>query len=384
MAAASIRHPLRTWFGPGAAARLKEEAEFLGAKRALLFTDKGVLGAGVADKALAPLRAAGAEVAVYDACPPEPAIGDLEAAHALFRGDRFDLVVGVGGGSSMDMAKSVGALLGNKGAPRDYLGVELLPRPGVPTALLPTTSGTGAEATPNAIFSVPEQQVKLAIVSTYIIPRAAVVDPELTLSCPPKVTAAAGVDALTHCLESYVNPNSHPLSELYSVRGMELIAGALRRVCRDGGDLAARSDMALGAYYGGVALAGAGAGAIHALAYPLGSRFHIPHGVSNSLMFSHVMRWNCEAAPAKFARIARILGEETDGLPERRAAERAVGAVERLCKDCGVPTRLSEVGVPAHVIPELAEAAAKLERLLTNNPRKLTQEDIEAIYRAAA
>ncbi|OGL62888.1 MAG: hypothetical protein A3J27_09185 [Candidatus Tectomicrobia bacterium RIFCSPLOWO2_12_FULL_69_37] len=381
----SIRHPRRTWFGPGTVARLKEEAEFLRARRALFFTDKGVRGAGVAGKALAPLKAAGVDIAIYDDCPAEPAIADLEKAHAQFKGERPDLVVGVGGGSSMDIAKSIAGILANGGAPRDYLGVELLPKPSIPAILVPTTSGTGAEATPNAIFSVPEQGVKLAIVSTYIIPWAAIVDPDLTLTVPQKVTAASGVDALTHCLESFVNPNSHPLSELYSVRGMELIAGALRKVCRDGSDLQARSDMALGSHYGGVCLAGAGAGAIHALAYPLGSRFHIPHGVSNSLMFSHVMKWNFEAAPAKFARISRILGERTEGLGEREAAGLSVGAVERLCRDCGVPTRLSEVGVPAHVIPELAEAAFKTQqRLLGFNPRKLTQEDIEAIYRAAA
>jgi alcohol dehydrogenase class IV len=381
----SIRHPRRTWFGAGTVAKLKDEAEYVKARRALFFTDKGVRAAGVADKALAPLRAAGVEVEIYDECPPEPTIADLEAAHARFRDAKADLVLGVGGGSSMDMAKSVAAILANGGKPRDYLGVELLPKPSLPTVLVPTTSGTGAEATPNAIFSVPEQGVKLAIVSTHVIPWAAVVDPELTLSAPQKVTAASGVDALTHCLESFVNPSSHPLSELYSVRGMELIAGALRQVCRDGSDLQARSDMALGSHYGGVCLAGAGAGAIHALAYPLGSRFHIPHGVSNSLMFSHVMKWNFEAAPAKFARVARILGEKTDGLSDLEAAERSVGAVERLCRDCGVPTRLSEVGIPAHVIPELAEAAFKTQqRLLGFNPRKLTQEDIEAIYRAAA
>ncbi|MFQ5894097.1 MAG: iron-containing alcohol dehydrogenase [Nitrospinota bacterium] len=380
----SIRHPTRTWFGAGTVGKLKEETESLGAKNALLFTDKGVRGAGVADKAIAPIEAAGAAVTVYDECPPEPAIGDLEAAHAEHKDGGFDLVVGVGGGSSLDMAKSMAALLGNTGAPRDYLGVDLLPGPGAPAILVPTTSGTGAEATPNAIFSVPEQQVKLAIVSTYIIPVAAVVDPALTLSCPPKVTAVAGVDAFTHCMESFVNPASSPLSELYSVRGMELIAGALRRVCEDGSDLEARADMALGSHYGGVTLTSAGAGPIHALAYPLGARFHIPHGVSNSLMFSHVIRYSCEAAPEKFARVAQILGEEVGGLSAEAAAGRAVGAVDRLCRDCGVPTRLAEVGVPAHAIPELAEAAAKLERLLNCNPRELTLEDIETIYRAAA
>lgn len=380
----NIRHPMRTWFGTGTITNLKNETELLGAKSALVFTDKGVRGAGVTEKATEQIEAAGASVTIYDECPPEPAIGDLEKACDEFRGGDFDLIVGVGGGSSMDMAKAAGAVLGVGGAPRDYLGVELLPRPGIPAILIPTTSGTGAEATPNAIFTIPEQEVKLAIVSTYIIPRVAIVDPGLTRSCPEKVTAAAGVDAFTHCIETYVARNATPLSELYSIRGMELIAGALRKVCRDGNDMVARSDMALGSYYGGVALAGAGAGAIHALAYPLGARYHIPHGVSNSLMFSHVMKVNFLSSIGKFARIAQILGEDTGGVPLEAAAERSVGAVERLCRDCGVPTRLSEVDVPAHAIPELADAAFKLKRLLDCNPKELTLENIEAIYRAAA
>ena len=380
----SIRHPQRTWFGLGAISKIKDEAEFLGARNALFLTDKGVRGAGVADMALDPLKEAGVEVTIYDGCPPEPAIGDLEKVYEEYKNGSFDLVVGVGGGSSMDMAKSIGVLLGNDGAPRDYLGVELVPKPGVSTILAPTTSGTGAEATPNAIFSVPEEQVKLAIVSTHVIPFAAIVDPELTLSAPPKVTSAAGVDAFTHCLETYVARNATPLSEMYSLEGMKLIARSLRSVCEDGSDIEARTDMALGSYYGGVALAGAGAGAIHALAYPLGSRFHIPHGVSNSLMFSHVMKENHSAAPEKFARIAQILGESTDGISQAEAAELSVGAVEKLCRDCGVPTRLGEVDVPPHAIPELAEAAFKLERLLNCNPKELTLEDIERIYRAAA
>jgi alcohol dehydrogenase class IV len=381
----SIRHPVRTWFGAGTVEKISEEAEFAGAKKALVFTDKGVMGAGIASRVIDPLKAFGVDVTVYDECAPEPAIGDLESAFERFRDEAFDFVVGIGGGSSMDLAKSMSVLFTNPGEPRDYLGVELVPNAGLACVLIPTTSGTGAEATPNAIFSVPEKGVKLAIVSTRIVPSAAIIDPELTLTLPQKVTAASGVDALTHCVESFVNPNSSALSELYSVQGMELIAGSLRRVCEVGGDLAARSDMALGSHYGGVCLTSAGAGAIHALAYPLGSRFHIPHGVSNSLMFSHVMKVNYSSNPEKFARIAAILGEEIAGLPIEKAAERSVGAVERLCKDCGVPTQLSEVDVPAHVIPELAEAAFETQqRLLGFNPKKLTLEDIERIYRAAA
>ncbi|MFQ5895908.1 MAG: iron-containing alcohol dehydrogenase [Nitrospinota bacterium] len=380
----SIRFPMRTWFGCGCVEKVKEEARSVGARHALILTDRGVRGAGIVDRVLGPLKAAGAEAEVFDECPAEPPIEALEACYGRYRKEAFDLVVGVGGGSSMDVGKSMGMLLGNGGEPRDYLGVELVPKPGLPTILIPTTAGTGAEATPNAIFTVKEEGVKKAIVSTYIIPRAAVVDPELTLTCPPAITAATGVDALTHCVESYVATNASPMSEMYSLEGIRLIASSLREAVANGANLRARERMALGSYYGGVGLTGAGAGAIHALAYPLGARFGISHGVSNALMFPHVMEFNCVANLEKYARVAEAMGEWVGGLSPRDGAARSVVAVEQICRDVGVPGRLREVNVPEEAIPELAEAALRIKRLLDINPRRVTREDIESLYRRAA
>ena len=379
----NIRHPQKTWFGVGSVSKVVEEVNFLNGKHLLFFTDKGISEAGIANIILEQLNKESVEITIHNTCPPEPAIQDLENIFDEYKNKNFDLIIGVGGGSTMDIAKSISVLLTNTGNPRDFLGIDLVPKPGLPTILLPTTSGTGAEATPNAIFSIPEDQVKLAIVSTHLIPEVAIVDPELTITAPPKVTSAAGVDALTHCLETYVAKNATILSEVYSIEGMKLISRSLRKVCEDGSDIKARSDMALGSYYGGVALAGAGAGAIHALAYPLGSRFHIPHGISNSLMFSHVIKVNYSSEIKKFAKIANILDENTLSFDEEKAAESTVGAVKKLCEDCAVPTRLSEVDIPAHAIPELAESAFKLERLLNCNPKQLTLEDIEKIYQSA-
>ncbi len=378
-----MRFSNRVWFGPGSVAKLEEEGKALGAKHTLLITDKGIRKAGLLDKALEPLRASGTEVEVYDDVDPEPPIEVLERCHDAYRKERFDWVVGLGGGSSLDVAKSMSVLLTNEGNARDYLGIDLVPKPGAPSLLIPTTAGTGAEATPNAIFSIEEEKVKKAIVTSHIIPRVAILDPDLTLGLPPAQTAASGVDALTHCLETYVALNATPISEMFSLEGMRLIANSIRRAVANGRDPNARADMLLGSYYGGVCLAGASAGAIHALSYPLGGRYHVPHGISNAMLFPHVMEFNYVADLEKFATIAQVLGEEVEGLSLREAAEASVSAVHTLCEDVGVPTTLRELNVDPSAIPELAEAAALITRLLDFNPRRMTKDDIIQVYERA-
>lgn len=379
-----MRFSNQVWFGPESVAKLEEESRSLGARHTLVVTDPGIRKAGLLDRALEPLRASGTEVEVYDDVEPEPPMEVLEKCHETYRKEHFDLVVGVGGGSSLDVAKSMSVLLTNEGSPRDFLGTDLVPHPGAPSVLIPTTAGTGAEATPNAIFSIEEEKVKKAIVSSHIIPRVAILDPTLTLGLPPAQTAASGVDALTHCLETYVALNATPISEMFSLEGMRLISGSIRRAVASGADLQARSDMLLGSYYGGVCLAGASAGAIHALSYPLGGRFHVPHGISNAMLFPHVMEFNYIADLEKFAAISEVLGEEVEGLSLREAAEASVNAVRTLCEDVGVPTTLRELNVDPSAIPELAEAASQITRLLDFNPRRMTKEDIIRVYERAA
>jgi alcohol dehydrogenase len=379
-----MRFSNRVFFGPGGAAKLEEESRALGAKHALVITDEGIREAGLLDYALEPLRAAGAEVEVYDDVPPEPPIEALEKCFDVYRKQKFDLVVGIGGGSPLDVAKSMSVLLTNDGEVRDYLGIDLVPQPGTRSIMIPTTAGTGAEATPNAIFSIEEEKVKKAIVSSHVIADVAILDPELTLGLPPKQTAASGVDALTHCLETYVSLNATPISEMFSLEGMRLISRSIRSAVHNGRDLEARADMLLGSYYGGVCLAGASAGAIHALSYPLGGRCHVPHGIGNAMLFPHVMEFNFISDLNKFAVIAETLGEDVDGLSVREAAEVSVDAVRTLCEDVGVPTTLRELDLDASVIPELAEAAAQITRILDFNPRRMTKEDIIGVYERAA
>ena len=245
-----MRFSNRVWFGPGCTEKLEEESKTLGAKHVLVISDEGIKNAGLLEHALAPLQGAGAEVEAYIDVTPEPPIEDLEKCFEAYRKENFDLVVGVGGGSPLDVAKSMSVLLANGGEARDYLGIDLVPNPGLPSILIPTTAGTGAEATPNAIFSIEEEKVKKAIVSSHIIANVAVLDPDLTLGLPPAQTAASGVDALTHCLETYVALNATPISEMFSIEGMRLIAGSIRRAVHNGKDLKARADMLLGSYYG--------------------------------------------------------------------------------------------------------------------------------------
>ncbi len=380
----TARFSRRVWFGGGSVAKVEDEAKFLGAKRALFVTDKGVIGAGLAEPVLSGLKAARVKVEVYDGCVPEPPIEALEECYGRYREEKFDLVVGLGGGSSLDIAKATGLALGNKGEVRDLVGVELAKKPALPTILIPTTAGTGAESTPNTIFTFKDEKVKKAIVSTYSVPRVAIIDAALTRTLPPKITAATGIDALTHCVESYVSTLANPISEMYSLEGMRLISSSLREAVANGDNMAARERMALGSYYGGVTLSSSSAAAVHALAYPLGGRFGIPHGVANGLMFPWVMEFSFMGNLEKYTNIAEAIGENIEGLSLREAAELSVEAVRCLCEDVGVPMRLKDVDIPDSVIPELADAASTLTRLLDLNPRKLTRDDIEAIYRQAA
>ncbi|NLM65015.1 MAG: iron-containing alcohol dehydrogenase, partial [Firmicutes bacterium] len=253
--------------------------------------------------------------------------------------------------------------------------------PGLPMVLVPTTSGTGSECTPNALFIVDGE--KQAVLSRYILPQAAVVDPDLTLSMPPKVTAASGLDALIHACESYTSLGATPLTEVFSLRAVELIAGAIRAAVWRGSDRKARADISLGSYLAGVAIANAGTTAVHALAYPLGGKYRIPHGVSNALMFPYVMEWNIPADMEKFARLAQAVREDVDGLPLREAARRFLRGIESIIEDVGVPRTLDEVGIDRGELPALVEGAARQQRLLRNNPRSLSKEDMAAIYAKA-
>jgi alcohol dehydrogenase class IV len=301
---------------------------------------------------------------------------------AAARSAKPDAVIGLGGGSAMDVAKLIAALYDGRQDVRDVFGIDVLSSRTLQLACLPTTAGTGSEVSPNAILLDEAEGLKKGIVSPHLVPDAAYVDPLLTVTVPPAVTAATGIDALTHCIEAYANRFAHPMIDLYALQGIRLIAGSLLRAVQNGEDLESRTDVALGSYYGGLCLAPVNTAAVHALAYPLGSEFHVAHGVSNAVLLPHVLRFNLPAAPERYAEMAVALGVEASSSAEE-TAQQGLDRISELCQQCGIPSGLSELGVPEEAIPGMAVAAMKVTRLLKNNLRQVTAADAEDIYRAA-
>ncbi len=371
------------YYGQGAITNLSDELKEHRASKVFLVSDSGVASAGIVEKVSDLVKANGLVVIQYLDVKPEPTVKDLENCLEVFNSNKCDLIIGLGGGSPLDVAKGVSVLATNDSSILDYVGVNLIPKPGIPKVLIPTTSGTGAEVTKNAIFTDQKEKLKKGVVSKYLIPDVAIVDSELTLSVPPAVTAATGMDALTHAIESYTSPKATIQTDLYALRAIELISASLRRAVAFGSDKDAREKMALGSVFAGISLANAGVGAVHACAYPLGGKFGTGHGVTNALLLPYIMEYNLIGDMQKFANIARAMGEVTEMLSLREQAELACKAVLSLSRDIDIPQKLSELGVKKEDIPGLAEASMKVTRLMDNNPKKLTLEEVqECLYKA--
>jgi alcohol dehydrogenase class IV len=328
------------------------------------------------------LQDRGVAVEVWDSVATEPTVGMFEEVRKACRETRPDLVVGIGGGSVLDTAKLVAALNDSNEQIHDLFGIGKLRGRRTKLACLPTTSGTGSEVSPNAILLDEDGQLKRAVVSSHLVADSAYVDPELTTTVPSDVTAYTGMDALTHCIEAYANRFSHPMVDLFALKGIQMISGNLVVACKEGGNLVAREGMAMGSLCGGLCLGPVNTGAVHALAYPLGGEFHVPHGISNSLLLPYVLEFNIPSMPERYADIARALGVEDGGTHlemARQIPERILG----LMGECGLPLTLSEIGIPSEAIPAMAESAITVTRLLKNNPRKMAIQDIRGIYERA-
>jgi alcohol dehydrogenase class IV len=378
-----FRTTKRILFGPGSIERLGSEAQLLKAKKILIITDPGVIQAGLLEGVEKFLQPVGLPFVIFDGVEPDPRIEVVEKSVQFAKKEGIDLIIGFGGGSSLDIAKVTSILITNPGKIDSFFGVDLVPNSGIPVILIPTTAGTGSEVTPIAILSDTKEKLKKGIVSAYLFPEVAIVDPKLTIGLPPSVTAFTGMDALTHAIEAYYSINATDLSDLLAFRAMELISKNIRMAFAHGENLVVRSNMMEGSLLAGIAFANAGVGAVHAFAYPLGGEFHLAHGLTNTLMLPYVMRYNILGCPHKFAQMANAFGEKVEGISELVGAEIAVRFVERLSNDLRVPRRLRDVEIPEDAIPRLAEAAMKVTRLLTNNPRKITLEDAVAIYKSA-
>lgn len=370
-------------FGRGAFQKLPEHIGEFSASRPLIIMDKQLAATGLKEQVADLLKKSNVEGRFFDKVDPEPklALADEGAKQALKA--KCDLVVGIGGGSAMDVAKAIAVVVGNKGKAVDYLGLNKVPGPGLPKIMIPTTAGTGSEVTFTSVFVRPELKKKEGMNSPFLYPDLALLDPFLTVSLPPGPTASTGIDALCHAIESYTSINASPLSELISLEAIALISENLRTAVHDGTNIAAREKMLLGSLYAGLGLANAGVTAVHSLSYPLGGKFGIPHGLANTVLLPHVMNYNLPAAQEKFADIAAVMGEVVENIPLREAAGLAVEAVSVLIADCGVQTSLEDLGIKEEDFEELAKIALTVARPLANNPRPVTLEDAVAIYEDA-
>ena len=370
----------RIVMGPGAINQLADETRALNAKKILIVTDQGLIEAGLVKQAQAVLEKADIEYAVFGDVEADPRYEIVADCVEMIRSENADLIVGLGGGSPIDIAKMSAIMATNAGPISEYFGIDLVPQPGLPTLIIPTTAGTGSEVTPIAILSDHTEKLKKGVVSPYLFPSAALLDPELTLGLPPNVTAATGMDAFIHAVEAFTSKNAFAVTDMLARQAMELIMDNLRSAYTDGNNLPARAKVLEGSLLAGMAFANAGVTAVHAFAYPIGAEFHIPHGVANSIMLVPVMEFNMFGNLTKFAEMAKIFGEDTSGLDEQASAQAAVEAMRKLAIDLKIPDQLSGFGVQEKDIPMLAEGVMKVTRLLANNPRELNQKDAEEIY----
>ena len=367
--------------GQAAIEQLAAELTRLNVNNPLIVTDAILVKSGTVDLALAQLG--GRRYGIFDQVKPEPEISIVEDCTRAYREGEHDGLIGLGGGSAIDIAKGVAAFAGHEGPLAELFGVDLVKRKGPALIAIPTTAGTGSEVTNVAIFSDKQAQLKKGIVSDYLLPDVALVSPVMTLTCPRSVTAASGVDALVHAVESYLSVNASPITDAIALGAIKLIAKALPKAYANPANLQAREDMATASLMAGMAFGNAGVGAVHALAYPLGGRFNIAHGVSNALLLPYVMEWNKMACVERFRDIAEAMGVRVADLSDKDAADLAVKAMADLCAAVDIPSGMRSFNVPEDAIAAMAEEASKIDRLMRNNPRKLTAADIEKIYRAA-
>jgi len=377
----TFAHATDVTFGPGSLARLPQVISGF-AERVLLISDPGVAAAGILDKVGSQVQAAGRRAETFTQVEPNPSVETVERAVAVYKKSGSAWVMAVGGGSAMDVGKAVALLAVHPGPIRKYEGVGNVPGPVAPLVCVPTTSGTGSEVTIFSVITDRQRKFKMPIGSTHLLPTAAVCDPELTVTMPQTITAATGMDALTHAVECYTNTAYHPISKTLALEAIRLIGLHLRRAYASGGDLDARAQMLLASTMAAMAFTRTRLGNVHAMSHPVGAYFDVPHGVANALLLPYIMDWNLPGCLDTFPRVARALGETTDGLSPRAAADVAVDAVRQLSRDLGIPERLRDVGVTRDAIPAMAADAMKSGNVAVN-PRATTYEEMVGLFEQA-
>ncbi|MCD7035404.1 iron-containing alcohol dehydrogenase [Metabacillus sp. GX 13764] len=373
-----------SYTGWGSLKELLPEVEKHAPKRILAVTDPMLKQIGLTDKVTSPLSQAGYDVSLYTDIVPEPPLETGEKLVSFAKEGQFDLVIELGGGSALDLAKLAAVLAVHEGNAADYLnltGTKQIERKGLPKILIPTTAGTGSEVTNISVLSL--ASTKDVVAHDFLLADAAIVDPELTLSVPPKVTAATGIDALTHAVEAYVSINASPVTDGLALQAIRLISRSLRKAVKDGNNKEARTDMSHGSFMAGLAFFNAGVAGVHALAYPLGGQFHIAHGDSNAVLLPYVMEYIRKSCQKRMADILNALGTHSAFLSEEEASYQCVKDLKRLVEDVGIPSTLAEFGVTEGALPLLAKDAEKQKRLLARSPLALEIKDILTIYQSA-
>lgn len=376
----TIHFPKKLVVGNGTITKLPEEIRQRGDRKVLIITIEQLLK--TIQQLLDELEGSSIKVMVDTSVVQEPFFHDFQKLMAKATPFNPDVVIGIGGGSVLDVAKLVAAQLENEQTLQDYVGIGLLCGRKKSLICIPATSGTGSEVSPNSILVDDGDGQKKGIISPYLVPDVVYLDPLLTMSVPASITAATGLDALTHCLEAYTNKFAHPFIDLYAYEGMKLIATNIVQAVKNGGDEEARAQVALGSLYGGFCLGPVNTAGVHALSYPLGNMFHLAHGLSNALLLPYVMEYNLPAAPKRYADVAVALGCEREK-DDLATAKKGIQKIRELINECGIPATLKEVNVPKEAIPQMANDAIKIQRLLKNNPREITERDAIGIYEAA-
>ncbi|OFY61132.1 MAG: alcohol dehydrogenase [Bacteroidetes bacterium RBG_13_42_15] len=373
----SLYHPIKVTFGNGCIRELKTDLLNTGLKKLFIVTFKEILP--LINTLLEDLRDLDIHPEIDLSIRKEPSYNDLTRILDYARTADAGIVIGIGGGSVLDVAKLVAAQLKNNQSLDQIVGINNLKSRDVMLICIPTTSGTGSEVSPNAILMDEREHLKKGFISPWLVPDYVYVDPELTFSVPPAITAATGLDAFTHCLEAYTNNFSHPLVDTFALEGIRLIYNNLLTAVKNGKDSQARANLSLASFYGGMCLGPVNTAAIHALSYPLGSEFDIAHGLSNALLLPYVIEFNLPNAATRYADIGRVMGIQ-NARSDKIIALECIVKIKKLIRDCGLPGRLSDEGIPEDAINRMAESAMKIQRLLRNNPREITLEDIKGIY----
>lgn len=373
----TLLQPQKIVFGTGCVATLVEDYKKMGLQRLFILTAPPIRP--LIEDTLAELKSAGVNIEVFQDIVAEPTVNDFKKILEVARQFKADSVVGVGGGSVLDVTKLIAAFINSDQQVEDCFGTGFIKQKGLWFACLPTTAGTGSEVSPNAILLDERDHLKKGIVSPFLIADVAYVDPKLTWTVPAKVTADTGMDALTHCIEAYTNKFAHPSVDIYALQGIRLIAANLEKAVKNGQDQEAREALAFGSLYGGLCLGPVNTAAVHALSYPLGGEFHIPHGLSNAILLPSVMKFNMPANIKRHAEVAIALGCQP-GKNDEETAQRGVDFIYQLADAVGIPKKLTDLGIPQTAVDGMAKAAMQVQRLLKNNPREVTEQDARDIY----